>query len=314
MNILVISGFLGAGKTTFIKELVKRTKKDFCILENDFGSINIDKEFLENENPSLNVVELTQGCVCCSSKGDFENSISAILSTIDPDYLIIEPTGVGYLSSIINVINKIDDERLTLLSPITIIDAFYILNHFKDFNNEILIDQIKYSSKVIISKSEKLMEYEKKIIINYIRKINEKIEIIIDHYSSLDDSFFFNLLTNKNNIKNIDTNIKEMEYEEFSILDNISIKSKIELTSFLNDLIKGIYGDVIRSKGLIKLNEGYFNFNLVDNSYSIEEVENAIEIKEGIVIIGKALNKDKLRKRCSSLIGNKFIFKKQKLF
>lgn len=101
MNILIVSGFLGAGKTTFIKELSRRTKKEFAILENEYANSGVDGDILKNSDKTVNIWELIDGCICCSAKGDFAQSILTIANTIDPDYLVVEPTGVAKLSSII---------------------------------------------------------------------------------------------------------------------------------------------------------------------------------------------------------------------
>ena len=96
MRILVVSGFLGAGKTTFIKELARRTREDFSVMENEYGQVGIDGQLLaEKEMPEsgeedagkLNIWELTEGCICCSMKSDFASSILTIANTIDPEYV-----------------------------------------------------------------------------------------------------------------------------------------------------------------------------------------------------------------------------------
>ena len=94
MKILVVSGFLGAGKTTFIKEMAQKTKQDFVVMENEYGEVGIDKTILDEEK-DINIWELTEGCICCSMKSDFASSILTIANTLDPEYLIVEPTGVG---------------------------------------------------------------------------------------------------------------------------------------------------------------------------------------------------------------------------
>lgn len=122
MKILVVSGFLGAGKTTFIRTLAERTKKDFAVMENEYGEVNVDGDLLE-QTKDLNIWELTEGCICCSMQKDFATSILTIANTVDPEYLIVEPTGVGMLSKIIENIQKIEYERITLLEPLTILDG-----------------------------------------------------------------------------------------------------------------------------------------------------------------------------------------------
>lgn len=122
MKILVVSGFLGAGKTTFIRTLAERTKKDFAVMENEYGAVNVDGDLLE-QTKDLNIWELTEGCICCSMQKDFATAILTIANTVDPEYLIVEPTGVGMLSKIIENIQKIEYERITLLEPLTILDG-----------------------------------------------------------------------------------------------------------------------------------------------------------------------------------------------
>ena len=100
MKVLIVSGFLGAGKTTFIRTLSNRLNKDFVILENEYASINIDKDIIKDDT-GLNVWEFTEKCICCSGKADFAMNILTIANTISPEYLIVEPTGVGFLSNVI---------------------------------------------------------------------------------------------------------------------------------------------------------------------------------------------------------------------
>ena len=94
MKILVVSGFLGAGKTTFIKSLAEHTGKEFAILENEYGDVGIDGNLLKEQQKvgEVNIWELTEGCICCLMKGDFAASVLTIANTVGPEYLVIEPT------------------------------------------------------------------------------------------------------------------------------------------------------------------------------------------------------------------------------
>ena len=100
MRVLVISGFLGAGKTTFIQELVRRTGKDVVIYENEYGEADVDAQALRADVPDLKVWESVERCICCSGRQDFASSVLTISNTLDPDYLIVEPTGVARLSNV----------------------------------------------------------------------------------------------------------------------------------------------------------------------------------------------------------------------
>ena len=120
MNILIVSGFLGAGKTTFIQKLAEKSDREFAVMENEYGERGIDGNLLEQNR--LKVWELTEGCICCSLKSDFAMSVLTIANSADPDYLIVEPTGVGLLSSVITNLLKIEYERIRLLKPVTVVD------------------------------------------------------------------------------------------------------------------------------------------------------------------------------------------------
>jgi len=125
MKILVISGFLGAGKTTFIKELSKRAIEKPVILENEYAAINVDENILSEEK-DLRIWESTENCICCSGKADFASDILTISNTLDPGYLVVEPTGVGFLSKVIENIRSVEYERISMLSPVTVIDLMTV--------------------------------------------------------------------------------------------------------------------------------------------------------------------------------------------
>ncbi len=124
MKILIVSGFLGSGKTSFIKALAKASKKQFVIVENEFAELGLDAELIKSDdNLEMEIWELTEGCICCSLNLDFSNSVLTIANTLNPEYLIVEPSGVALTSNIVKQLNKICYEQIELLSPITIVDA-----------------------------------------------------------------------------------------------------------------------------------------------------------------------------------------------
>ena len=116
MKILIVSGFLGAGKTTFIKALARCTGKKFAVLENEYGAAGIDGDRLNQsmKNGEVNLWEMTDGCICCSAKGDFATSVLTIANAVDPEYLVVEPTGVGMLGHIVENLQQIEYERISL--------------------------------------------------------------------------------------------------------------------------------------------------------------------------------------------------------
>lgn len=305
MDILVISGFLGAGKTTFIKEIIKKTKRDYCILENEYGAINVDSSTLsEDKNKDLKIYEFTEGCICCSSKGEFASSVLTISNSLDPDYLIVEPTGVGYLSSILNNLNKVKYERIQVLNAITIVDGqyFFSLLNNKDFKiDSCLEDQIKNASYLIVSKNEIFSKGEKNLITNKLRELNPNAIIINDkHYSELDESFFKEILINKEkkNASLITSKVKPLDLTNFSIKKEINLTSVYQLISLLEDITRGFYGSINRAKGFIKIESHIYHFELVNNKYTIEEFLNVNEVKfSEAVFIGFNIDKTGLRTR-----------------
>ena len=187
MKILIVSGFLGAGKTTLIKEMANKTKRDFVVMENEYGDVDIDSNILKDEG--MNIWELTEGCVCCSMKQDFATSILTIANTLDPEYLIVEPTGVAKLGNIIKNIRQIEYERIILLKPITVIDGNAFDSFISSYDN-IYINQLVNSSKIIISKTESKDFEENEELIKKIENVLIKnnvsvseIEILKEHYT-----------------------------------------------------------------------------------------------------------------------------------
>ena len=183
MKVLIISGFLGAGKTTFIKAMSNILNRDFVILENEYASLNIDEDILKEES-GLSVWELTEKCICCTGKTDFALNILTIANSIAPEYLIVEPTGVGYLSNVINNISQIEYEQIEMLAPITIIDPNKFFEHMREYQ-ELLTDQIKCADTIILSKCDKSVDVDIEAVVSKVKAINSDANIISKHYSSL---------------------------------------------------------------------------------------------------------------------------------
>ena len=292
MKILLVSGFLGAGKTTFIKELAKNINLEFVVLENEYADIGVDKDFLNEKN--LNVWEMSEGCICCSMKGDFKSSIKRIYSEINPEYLIIEPTGVGMLSSIIENIREIDNNDIEILSPITLIDITSFNEYLETFNN-FFIDNLKNTGKVILTKLENSSHFEIENIKNEILKINNNLEIITDDYRNFQKEWFANLLNKSIDNKIIDKNFSlktHINLRTFS-KENINLETMDELGLFLNKLVNGDFGKIYRAKGIVKIDGYWGKFNLVYKNFEMEPITDAKGTK--IAIIGNNLDIENLK-------------------
>lgn len=172
----VISGFLGAGKTTLIKKMFESdiAKEQVVIIENEFGEIGIDGTFLKGAG--VQIKEINSGCICCSLVGDFESSIKEIIDRFNPDRIIIEPSGVGKLSDIVKAILKVDAD-LKLNIVVTVVDGGKCKMYIKNFG-EFYIDQVKEAHNVVISKADILPQDKVLNAYNQIREINPTCSII----------------------------------------------------------------------------------------------------------------------------------------
>ena len=292
MKILLVSGFLGAGKTTFIKELAKNINLEFVVLENEYADIGVDKDFLDEKN--LNVWEMSEGCICCSMKGDFKSSVKRIYSEINPEYLVVEPTGVGMLSSIIENIRDINNNDIEILSPITLIDITSFSEYLETFNS-FFTDNLKNTGKVILTKLENSNYFEIENIKNEILKINNNLEIITDDYRNFQKEWFADLLNKSIDNKIIDKNFSlktHINLRTFS-KENINLKTMDELGLLLNRLVNGDFGKIYRAKGIVKIDGYWGKFNLVYKNFEMEPITDAKGTK--IVIIGNNLDIENLK-------------------
>ena len=162
-------------------------------MENEYGAVNVDGDLLEQTN-DLNIWELTEGCICCSMQNDFATSILTIANTVDPEYLIVEPTGVGMLSKIIENIQKIEYERITLLEPLTILDGTMYDRCMFEFS-EICEDQIQSAGRILVSKMEYAAENERCSLKQKLIALNPEAEICVSHYTEQGDDWWASLLT-----------------------------------------------------------------------------------------------------------------------
>ena len=167
----VISGFLGAGKTTLIKKLFESSLKDekVVLIENEFGEIGIDGSFLKDAG--IDIKEINSGCICCSLVGDFAASIKEVIAKFNPDRIIIEPSGVGKLSDIVNAIENVDaDLELNILA--TVVDGTKAKIYMKNFG-EFFNNQVETANTIIVSKTDKMQEDKILTVVDQLKEKNE---------------------------------------------------------------------------------------------------------------------------------------------
>ncbi len=182
----IVSGFLGAGKTTLIKKLLKDALADTktVLIENEFGEIGIDGGFLKEAG--IEIKEMNSGCICCSLVGDFGASLKEVMKTYTPDRILIEPSGVGKLSDVMKAVqNVIDEKDVVLNSAVAVVDASKCKMYIKNFG-EFFINQIAHAGTIILSRTGNISEEKLNTCISLIREHNERATIITTPWEELD--------------------------------------------------------------------------------------------------------------------------------
>ncbi len=180
----VFSGFLGAGKTTLIKKLLKDgyNGEKLVLIENEFGEIGIDGGFMKDAG--IEVTEMNQGCICCSLVGDFGEALKKVLDEFAPDRILIEPSGVGKLSDVIKAVTGIGSDKITLNSYTTVADATKIKMYMKNFG-EFYKNQVETAKTIVLSRTQKLSEEKLAEAIAMIRELNEHATIVTTNWDEI---------------------------------------------------------------------------------------------------------------------------------
>ncbi|MBR1676186.1 MAG: GTP-binding protein [Clostridia bacterium] len=202
----VISGFLGAGKTTLIKKLFESAfdKEKIVLIENEFGEIGIDGSFLKESG--VEIKEINSGCICCSLVGDFSSSMKEVISKFSPERIIIEPSGVGKLSDIVRAVERVDaDIQINIVA--TVVDGGKCKMYHKNFG-EFYNDQVKEANTIIVSKTDKLSEDKINAAVELLRELNQRATIVTTPISELDGTKLLNTL--ENNVSLVDELLKEL--------------------------------------------------------------------------------------------------------
>ncbi len=180
----IFSGFLGAGKTTLIKKLIKEgyQNEQLVLIENEFGEIGIDGGFLKEAGIQIN--EMNSGCICCSLVGDFRKALNQVLEQYHPDRIIIEPSGVGKLSDVINAVKTVASDEVVLNSFITVADASKCKIYMKNFG-EFYNNQIESASTIILSRTQNVSDEKLDQALTLLREHNQKAAIVTTPWDEL---------------------------------------------------------------------------------------------------------------------------------
>ena len=205
----IFSGFLGAGKTTLIKKLLKETfaGEKVVLIENEFGEIGIDGGFLADAG--IQVTEMNSGCICCSLVGDFTKALGKVLEEYRPDRIIIEPSGVGKLSDVIKAVREVESDEAKLNCFTTVADAGKCKMYMKNFG-EFYNDQIANASCIVLSHTGKVKEHKVEESVELIREHNGEATIVTTPWESLDGKDILAAMEKTDTLEHL---VKEVEQE-----------------------------------------------------------------------------------------------------
>ena len=330
----IISGFLGAGKTTLIKRLLATHLHDekVILIENEFGEIGIDAGFLKETK--VEIKELNQGCICCSLQGDFATALTEIKTKYNPNRIIIEPSGVGKLSDIVKAVvdAKLSDVELNAL--VCVCDANKAKMYLKNFG-EFYTDQVAHAKTIFLSRADVATEAKMQECLEIARGINDKAIIVttpiselsdgalIDSYEAKNDDFEAKLLEEVKHMHHHHHHDDDEEcechhhhhdddeecgcghhhhhdHDADEVFTSYGFEtthkySHDELEAILHELSFGEkYGVILRSKGIVAGIDGWYHFDMVPEESNVRHGEAASVGK--VCVIGSKLNKAEIKK------------------
>ena len=203
----VYSGFLGAGKTTLIKKMIQEAYcgQQLVLIENEFGEIGIDGGFLQDAG--INITEMNSGCICCSLVGDFGKALVEVIDRYHPDRIVIEPSGVGKLSDVLEAVRKVITDDVVLGSTVAVADAGKVKVYMKNFG-EFYNDQIETASTIILSRTDAIAQAKLDAAVALLREHNAKAVLITTPWNELTGEHIMNAMEGK------DTAAKDLAVHE----------------------------------------------------------------------------------------------------
>jgi G3E family GTPase len=297
IKIDIIAGFLGAGKTTLIKQLLKdiSNKEKIVIIENEIGEVNIDAQDLQDLKVSIK--EITSGCICCNLSINLTTILNTIGEEGSVDRIIIEPTGLACLSDLLGIFNYINKDIYQVNLIITILDV-HELEFFAGNFGTFFSDQIRKSKTIILSKKDIASDSDIKFAKYYANNLNPSTPVIDTRWDNINIEYLENLIQNTQIAQRKSHQLHEHK-QSFDGFDNITLKpkelySKDNLDLILEEIKSKTHGDIIRIKGFLALDD--------NTSMKIDYVLGQIYMKKNnlhsenmLVIIGKGLNREKLK-------------------
>lgn len=294
----VVSGFLGAGKTTLIKLFLKAYENERVVLiENEFGEIGIDGELVERDG--FDVFEISNGCICCIMKKDFVKVLGTVIDEFKPERIIVEPTGISILSEIIEILLRPEfASKCSINSLLTVVDSVNYLVQYDTFG-EFFEDQITNASMLVLSKSQLTDPEQIEKITESLRQFNEEAEIVTKPWSSFGQDEIKGLLKSDALLSDfsdiLHTEYKPCSDNEFDTLAVMTSKEFTveELEQVLSRLNTPEFGQVLRGKGFLKGSGSQLEFSYTNGQFIVYQSKFASSGR--LMLIGKNLDENRIR-------------------
>ena len=197
----IISGFLGAGKTTFIKKMLEEAfvGEQIVLIENEFGEVGIDGGFLKDAG--IEITEMNSGCICCSLVGDFATNLNEVITKYHPDRILIEPSGVGKLSDVMKSVIDIEKEQdVKLNALVTVVNAVKAKKQMKAFG-EFFNNQIEHATTIVLSRSQNATAEQLEECVKMMQELNHDAAIITTAWDALDGKMVLNVMEGQDNLE-----------------------------------------------------------------------------------------------------------------
>ena len=329
----IISGFLGAGKTTFIKKLLSDVwaGEKLVLSENEFGEIGIDGGFLKDAG--IEITEMNSGCICCTLVGDFSKALVKVLDEYHPDRVIIEPSGVGKLSDVARAIEAVEkDADIEIDGRITVVDGKKAKMYMKNFG-EFFKDQVEHASTIVVSRTQMMTDEKVEECVHTLREENAEATIISTPWDELGKEAISHALTKGAEIESLFEDHEDHDHDHDHCdhdhhdhdhhdhdhdcccghdhdhhhhhhADDVFTSWGVETAhKFTEEELKDIvsklasdksFGDVLRAKGIVASDEGeWFHFDLVPEETELRR--GAADYTGRICVIGSNLNEDAIK-------------------
>lgn len=319
----IISGFLGAGKTTFIKLLIENVfaGEKLVLIENEFGEIGIDGGFLKDAG--IEITEMNSGCICCTLVGDFSKALRKVIEEYHPDRVLIEPSGVGKLSDVSKAIEHVKKEAdIEIEGRITIVDGKKAKLYLKNFG-EFFKNQVAYANTIVVSRTQMMEDHSIEECVKMLREENKEASIISTSWDKLSKEAIEHALSPDTQLEGIFEEEKcpvcshehhhegacgcghEHHHHHHHHADEIFTSWGQETPhkyteEELDFLLKALsetegYGTILRAKGIVEMENGSWKqFDLVPQEYEVRE--SAADYTGRLCVIGTDLKEDELTK------------------